>query len=310
MKEKHYIGVDIGGTATKIGLTNHAHELLDHRSIPTDPDRGPAALIDDIASAVTRMASNTPAAIGVGCPGPLSPSRGIVFSSPNLNGWENIPLQELMQTRIGVPACIENDANVAALGQYAALPLEEKSDLVLLTLGTGIGSGTIINGQIFHGHHETGSEWGHCIVQPNGRACPCGQHGCLEQYSSATAMTIIAREEIEKGGDTSLTSGATAEMIVNAARDKDPIASSVLNSACLYLAIAIINIQHAINPKYVFLGGGVSGAGEFLLEGVVEHVRAQRWSAHDDHPIIRLAPLANTAGIVGAATLAQQHAGA
>ncbi len=304
---QQYIGVDIGGTSTKIGLVDGQRELLDHSSIPTGPGRKPESLVDDIVTAIDRLTRTPPAAIGVGCPGPLSPSTGIVYNSPNIPGWENVPLRDLICERIGVSTVIGNDANVAALGQYIALPDDQKADLVLLTLGTGIGSGTIIDGQVFSGHHETGSEWGHCIVEIGGRPCPCGQRGCLEQYASASALAKIATERIGQGESSSLAGNVSAESIVEAVRNGDALAADIWSTACRYLAIAIINIQHAINPRYVFLGGGVSLSGQILLDNVVGHFQAQRWSAHNDQPTVRLAPLANMAGILGAAALARQH---
>lgn len=307
MTEQHYIGVDIGGTFTKIGLVSDRLELIDTRSIPTGCDRTPDALVNDIVKAVNGLCPTQPAAIGVGCPGPLSPSKGIVHKAPNLPTWDNVPLRYMFNERTGVPTVIANDANVAALGQYVSLPADERADLVVLTLGTGIGSGTIIHGRIFSGYHESGSEWGHCIVEVDGRPCPCGQRGCLEQYASASAVAAIAREKVWQGHETAISSGISAETVAKAGQKGDALAAEIWSDACGYLAIAIVNIQHAINPRYVFLGGGMSQAGDYLLDTVIRHFRDHQWSAHSDQPIIQLAPLANTAGMIGAAAVAQQH---
>jgi glucokinase len=307
------VGVDIGGTDTKIGLVRFEgdsdslrcakFEIETRLKIPTVADRGPEAVVDDIAAAVASLKPPPIMGIGVGCPGPLSPSRGVVFGSPNLAGWRDVPLRDLIAERTHQPTVIDNDANLAALGEYCASP-DSPGDLVLMTLGTGIGTGTIIDGRVFHGQFENASEWGHTIVQPGGLPCPCGQCGCLEQYASATAVVGRYTQLARDSDDSSVRPTVTAADVARLAASGDKVAGEVWDDACRFLATVCVNIQHAVNPGRVLLGGGMSAAGAFLLSRVVRHFDALRWRVHDDFPVIGLSRLGNDAGIVGAARLA------
>jgi glucokinase len=184
-----------------------------------------------------------------------------------------------------------------------------QQDLVLLTLGTGVGAGVILGGKILHGAMDNAAELGHMIVVVNGLPCPCGQRGCLEQYASAAAVARQATAAIQQG-ESSLLASATgpgesidAEMVARAAQTGDPLAMRVWDQACLFLAITIINIQHAYNPGTVLLGGGMSAAGESLLTRVRHYIEEHKWSLCADLPEVRLASLGNDAGVMGAAGL-------
>ena len=181
----------------------------------------------------------------------------------------------------------------------------------MLTLGTGVGAGVIIDGRVLHGHFENAAELGHTIVVPDGLPCPCGQRGCLEQYASAAGVARRAQAAIAAGETGALLSHekVDARAVAACAAQGDPLADRVWNDACRYLAIACINIQHAYNPQVVVLGGGMSLAGDVLLQRVLREVEGQRWTLCEDVPRITLATLGYDAGVIGAACMAWQAFG-
>jgi glucokinase len=327
------MGIDFGGTFIKGGLCDAAGALVAPlESIPTEADRGFDHSFAQITTLIDRLmqlgtaARLRVAAVGIGAPGPMSHATGTIHDAPNLPGWMNIPLKELLEQHCKLPVIVENDANAAAYGEFVRLVVSKSGqiaaveNLVLLTLGTGIGGGVILKGRLWRGSFDNAGEIGHTIVVPNGAPCPCGQRGCLERYASANAITsryaktrtgaeraarlripeieqsqAIKREERELAG---------AAAVAAAARGGDTGAIEIWSSACEYLAIAVVNLQHTFNPQIVLLAGGLSAAGEQLLRPVREAFERQSWRIAPDHPRIELAQLGGTAGTIGAAMLA------
>ncbi|NOT01875.1 MAG: ROK family protein [Phycisphaerales bacterium] len=311
MSDTYVIGIDLGGTETKGALVDRNLKIMTNDVCATPAKAGPDVVIAEMGNMFDRLAKGRSiAAVGIGCPGPLSPSRGIVFNLPNMPGWKNVALRDRFAECVSRPVVIENDANAAAYGEYRGGGWDVDGDMVLLTLGTGVGSGTIINGRVFGGTFETASEWGHVIVQPDGPACGCGQRGCLEAYASANAVAERVRLAVNSGTESSLAENVrrgetiTSRDVEKAMRGGDALAERVWDEACRYLGLACVAIQHAINPRYVLLGGGMSAAGAILVERVRRHYDGQRWHMFDDAPTIELARLGNTAGVIGAAALA------
>jgi glucokinase len=313
MDEQYAVGVDLGGTNVRTALVSRQGRIRCAEARRSDLSRGPAALMDEMAELVQRVIEQGAAApdgvvgIGVGSPGPLSPSRGLVFKAANLPGWKNVELRRGITERTGRPTIIDNDANLAAYGEFWAGAGKGADNIVMLTLGTGIGAGVVINGELLHGHFENAAELGHTIVVPNGRVCSCGQRGCLEQYASASS---VARRVVEgiKNGESSILAGMVARnepfgsrKVVEAAQDGDALASRIWDEACYFLAIACANIQHAFNPQRIVLSGGMSKAGSFLTELVQKHFELLSWNLHDDFPEIAVAELGDDAGVIGAA---------
>ncbi len=310
MNRTHTVGIDLGGTNIKAGTVDRELNITTQLTRPTLAKEGPDAVIDRIVTIINELRSNDePAAVGIGSPGPLSPSRGIVYRSANLPGWENVTLRDTIARRTDLPVVIDNDANIAAYGQYRADP--SANNIVLFTLGTGVGAGTVIDGAIFHGHHENASELGHLIVRPGGIPCNCGQRGCLEMYASASNLARRANDEINAGAESSLSTRTdlknpiTAPDVIAAVHDGDALARRLWDDACGALAVACVNVQHTLNPERILFGGGMSAAGDFLLDAIRRRYSATHWHLCDDAPELLLAPLTNTAGIIGAAALAQ-----
>jgi glucokinase len=317
-----YIGLDLGGTNIKAGATDGEGNVLARASIPTEVERGPDDVIERMVSMTRGVMAESQRSIedyvgvGVGSPGPLSHRYGVVYKPANLPNWDNVPVNEFIRTRIGLPVVLENDANAALLGEYWVGAGKGIKDLVMFTLGTGVGGGVISDGRLLRGSFENAGELGHMIVQPGGRKCGCGQLGCLETYTSASYTARRATEAV-KAGEASvlkqrLDAGQTigCEHVERAALDGDPLAARIWDEAAYYLAVACVNVQHFVNAECVIFAGGMAAAGDRLLEPIRNHFNALSWNLIDDKPELRVAALGNDAGFIGAAAavwLAKQH---
>jgi len=308
-------GIDLGGTNLKVTLVDRAGRIAVKQSQPSDTGRGPDAVVEDMVLLVDRLTAEASVrrcdliGVGVGSPGPLSVNTGRIHHCANLPGWRDVPLRDMLAERLKLPVVLDNDGNAAAFGEFCFGTGRGCRDMVVLTLGTGVGAGIVLDGRLVHGHFENAAELGHMIVQTGGLACPCGQRGCLEQYSSAAAVGRRAAAAV-RAGEASMLSSAVQRgeaidsvSVENAAKAGDVLCRRIWDEACLYLAIATINIQHALNPARVVLGGGMSSAGSFLLGRVQQYVAAHRWKLHDDVPELRLSSLGADAGVIGAAAL-------
>ncbi len=309
------IGIDIGGTNLKGAAVDRNGHILARHVRPTQLTREPRSVVNDMVDLVDDLLARASVdrsalcGVGVGSPGPLSVRRGRIIRAANLPGWEDVALRDMLCHKLDTTVVIENDGNAAAYGEYWVGAGRESEDLVLLTLGTGVGAGVIQDGQVLHGHFENAAELGHMIVVPGGLPCACGQRGCLEQYCSARSVARRVIAAIRSGEPSELSAGLQADttidarLVADSARQGDPLCLRIWNEACLYLAVACVNIQHAFNPARVLLGGGMSQAGDFLLDGVKQRFADQKWSLHDDYPEIALAGLGYDAGVIGAAGL-------
>lgn len=309
------IGIDLGGTNIKAGLIDAGGGIIHRTSIETQGSGGFQHVFDRIVALVHDVRGRAPAgrpvvAVGIGVPGPMSHERGFIHAAPNLPGWVNIPLRDLLGKAVGLRVSLENDANAAAFGEFVAGAGRDARHMVMLTLGTGVGGGVIVDGRMTRGHFDNAGEVGHMIVAPGGRACPCGQLGCLERYASASAIGERAAEAIQSGENSSVRStltqnGAlTAEDIARAATAGDKLAARIWHEACHTLAIACVNLQHILNPEQIVLAGGLINAGDQLLSTVRSEFAKLTWKIAPDQPTISLATLGGDAGIIGAAALA------
>ena len=303
-----YVGIDLGGTNIAVGLVDEAGKILHKDSVPTLLERGPEPVIKDMANLSLKVVKDAGytvddvKAIGVGVPGLADPKTGVVIFCTNLR-WHMVPLREIMQKIIDKPIFIDNDATVAGVSAGIA-------NSVFLTLGTGVGGGIVINHKIYSGAHGVGSELGHMTVQCEGRKCTCGSVGCWEQYSSATALIRQGREAVEGHPESLIlkkvngdASKIEARTIIDAAREGDPIACQVYDKYIYYLAIGIVAIINAFDPEVIVLGGGVSKAGDFLLEPLRKKVAEYVFYKDLPYAEIKIATLGNDAGIIGAAML-------
>jgi glucokinase len=309
--DNYVVGVDIGGTSVKNGLFDAAGNLLGKWEVPTDKADGGVHILEDVAAAIKQQLSERQIPMeallgaGVGVPGPVQ-EDGSVSLCPNL-GWKNYnPCQVLSALLGGLPVQAGNDANVAALGEAFKGAAAGVDNVVMLTLGTGVGGGVIVGGRIVTGVHGAAGELGHIVVNPNEElACNCGNHGCLEQYASATGVVRTAKRLLAKDGAKSSLSALaeiSAKDVFDEAKAGDALAAEAVDTLCMYLGLACAHCAQTVDPEAFVIGGGVSRAGEILTEGIARYF--DRF-AHiiPKKPAFKLATLGNDAGIYGAAKL-------
>lgn len=295
------IGIDIGGTDTKIGLVDVHNKLLDSVCIPTKAERPADEVIRTVAETALSILDKNGIAmeqcvgVGIGVPGTVDRKKGIVRYSNNIR-WEDVPLVKEMSTYLPIPVEIANDADCAALGETIAGAGKECSDVVMITLGTGVGGGVVLDGEIYEGRGIGGSELGHMVIVENGEPCTCGRRGCLEAYASATALKREAKRASKKE--------LIPSEIFALAKQGDPAMKEVVEIYIRRLGLGIVNIVNIFRPQLVLLGGGISGQGESLLVPLRRILREECFGGErGDVPEIKEAVLGNNAGIIGAAGL-------
>ncbi|MFP4354930.1 MAG: ROK family protein [Phycisphaerae bacterium] len=313
------IGIDLGGTFIKFGLLDDSNQRRGIFQLPTPAADGAHAVVEQMVVGVKKLLANEKIAsrevtgIGIGAPGPLSISQGVIHAMPNIPGMDGCPIRDRVAAGTSLPAVLENDANAAALGEALCGAGRDVESMILLTLGTGLGSGIILNGRILHGDNEIGGEMGHLIVEPGGELCGCGQRGCLERYCSARFLAEHARRQIAKEKSDGPLAAVLAEKgridarDVNEARKAgDELAQRVWQRAARFLAIGCVNLCRLFDPSRIVLGGGLTRAGEDLLDPVREHFADLHWSLTARMTKIVLAEMGNDAGVIGAAAAAWQ----
>ena len=314
------VGIDLGGTFIKFALLDDRLRLAGSMKAPTPVDCGADGVIDAMIAGAKRLpieqgvAPGDVVAVGVGAPGPLDLDAGVVIAMPNIPGFENVPVRERLSAGLDLPAVLENDANAAALGEHLLGRGRGATSMVLLTLGTGVGSGIVIDGKLLHGAHGLGGEAGHMIVDPDGEPCGCGQRGCLERYASAAFLAQYARRLIEQDGRASSLAAVlaaagdiNAKDVGDAARAGDALAAEVWDRAMRFLAVGCVNLCRIFDPDLIVLGGGLANAGDELLAPLNEHFRRLHWRLAEPATEIAIAQLGNDAGVIGAAGAAWEQ---
>ncbi|MEW4370953.1 ROK family glucokinase [Paenibacillus kandeliae] len=312
MSENIYVGVDLGGTAIKVGICNQEGELLHTYEGPTEKEKGTETVIDNIVKYVRYIVEQSPyewehvVGVGAGVAGFTDLRSGVILLAPNI-GFRDVPIRAILEDRLGKTIRIDNDANVAALGEAWSGAGKGVMDCVCYTLGTGVGGGIIINGKIYQGFSGLAGEIGHISVVPDLEAiqCGCGKVGCLETVSSATGIIRMAVEAVERGDRTSLSSieKLTAKDIFDAAKEGDEVSVRIINRAAFYLGKSMAAIAATLNPERFIVGGGVSKAGDILFNQIREVFAELTPEPLQKGVEIIPAKLGNDAGIVGAAGL-------
>lgn len=312
MSENIYVGVDLGGTAIKVGICNQEGELLHTYEGPTEKEKGTETVIDNIVKYVRYIVEQSPyewehvVGVGAGVAGFTDLRSGVILLAPNI-GFRDVPIRAILEDRLGKTIRIDNDANVAALGEAWSGAGKGVMDCVCYTLGTGVGGGIIINGKIYQGFSGLAGEIGHISVVPDLEAiqCGCGKVGCLETVSSATGIIRMAVEAVERGDRTSLSSieKLTAKDIFDAAKEGDEVSVRIINRAAFYLGKSMAAIAATLNPERFIVGGGVSKAGDILFSRIREVFAELTPEPLQKGVEIIPAKLGNDAGIVGAAGL-------
>ena len=309
------IGIDVGGTKVLGGVVTGTGEILATARRDT-PREGGRALTEAIANVATELVQQYPVdSIGVSAAGFISSDRQTMLATPNISNWNGINLVSELTEILHKKIVLENDANAAAWGEFKFGAGRGRSDLMMLTLGTGVGGGLILGGSVFRGAFGIGAELGHIRIVPEGQLCGCGIRGCLEQYASGSALMRHAREAIDASpllarnlldrGDGTI-EGLRGNDITEAARDGDPVAIAAFNTMATYLGAGIASLCAVIDPSCVVLGGGVIDAGELFLGPTRDAaLRLIPFSGKHPYPEIVAAELGNHAGLVGVADLSR-----
>jgi glucokinase len=323
-RAKYIVGVDLGGTNIVVGaMSEDGTERIGFRSELTRASQGADAVVDRIARMVDTVIAETIAdtgarrsdflGVGIGSPGPLDRARGVVIMTPNL-GWRDFPLRDEVASRVRLDATLDNDANCATLGEWWCGAAVGANNVVGVTIGTGIGGGLIIDGHLFHGASDVAGEVGHMTIDSTGRLCKCGNYGCLEAYASGPAIAGRAREEL--AGDVEsimpqMVDGdlerLTAQTVYDAAKQGDALARAVVRDTARFLGAGIANLLNIFNPDVVVIMGGVTYAGDTLMEPLRAEVRRRAFRPAVDACQLLLGTLTGTAGVVGAVATYKEH---
>jgi glucokinase len=321
------VGVDLGGTNIVVGvlpLNGGNGEVLALRENKTEAIKGAKFVVDRIVQmvedAIAEVASANGgskadfAGIGIGSPGPLNRKTGTIINTPNL-GWRNFPLRDLISNAVGLPAQLDNDANCATYGEWWLGAGKSVDNLVGFTLGTGIGGGIVLNGEIFHGVSDVAGEMGHMTLDYTGRKCNCGNYGCLEAYASGPAIALRAVEGIEAGAESvlpDLVNGRlediTAATVYEGAVLGDAYSNEVMIETAKFLGTGIANIVNILNPEMVVIAGGVTRAGDHLFVPLRAEVRRRAFKSAQEACQIVPAQLVGTAGVIGAIAMFKKEA--
>ena len=309
------LGVDLGGTNMRFGLVSGAGEVIARGWVATDVDEGVDAVISRIVTGAEDLTDKAKTrgheitGIGIGVPGIIS-TGGIVRLSPNLPGWVDIPLKGILEDRLKLPVEVENDANAYALGEYMHGAGRGSASMVCFTLGTGVGGGIILDGDVWRGADGMAGEVGHITVYPNGIKCNCGNTGCLEQYSSATAVVEKTLESLSKGAKSSLAgayrkdrASINARAIKDAAVSGDRLALWVYSGAGRALGIVAAGLINLLNIERIVVGGGMAGAWELLYEPLMSEVDKRAFKIPAERCGIVPGTLGDDAAIIGSASL-------
>jgi glucokinase len=320
-----YAGVDLGGTNIKSALVDADGRMVAFHTEPTHAERGPedaAARMGRMVHALAGMAgvaTSDLAGVGLGTPGPQDLPAGLILRAGNLPGWDNFPIRDRVAAHCGHPVTYANDATAAAYGEFWVGSGRDHDSLILLTLGTGVGGGIIIDGDSLDGAHSHASEFGHIVVDtaPTARRCPFGHSGDLEAYCSATSLKARARDALDAGGGGSLAAAVAAGeeltpiLIAREAAAGDPLATDLVLETARWLGIGIVTLMHTLDPEAVLIGGAMTFGGEgapvgrAFIERIRAEIRARAFPLLAEKTVIRYASLGGDAGSIGAAGLAR-----
>lgn len=310
MVEKWAIGVDLGGTNTKLGLVDRRGRILARARFRTRAELGPLRSLERLARAIERLkGSNRLIGVGVGVAGLVNHESGILHIPPNLPGWEGTPVKSLMEELLGVQVEVLNDVNGVALGELQYGVARGYKEVLFLTLGTGVGGAVVSRGRLSLGANQVAGELGHMVLKPDGPGCRCGQQGCLESLVGSARIVELAREGLRDQPSliSRLSRGdparITPRMVARAARMGDPLGVRIMREIGGWVGLGVVNAVHLLDPELVVIGGGVARAGGVLLRTIQETVEAHLMKFPGRRLEIKTSRLGDDAGIVGAASI-------
>lgn len=314
--ERLALGIDLGGSNIKAGIVNSKGEILREVSLPAEADRGPAHVIDQIAKSIHELLDGFSVnkegftGIGVGAPGTVDLDGGTVKYPPNFPGWTVVRLGEELQKKFDLRVEVDNDANAAAIGEARFGAGVGYQDFIMVTLGTGVGGGLILNGKIYRGPFGGAGELGHMSIDYDGPQCNCGNRGCVEVYVGAKYLTKRAVEKVKVASESKILEYADRDLtkisprfISLAAEQGDPTALEVLSETGTYLGIGLASVVNLLDVRIIIVGGGIAGAGKPLFHATEESVKQHVLKPMSENVKVLPAQLGNSAGILGAAAL-------
>ncbi|ERI92236.1 putative glucokinase [Clostridiales bacterium oral taxon 876 str. F0540] len=311
MDKNYVIGIDLGGTKINGALADLDGKVISQYTMPTNAAEGEQAVLERIIIVIEKImelaGKNTDCikAIGIGSPGPLNAKEGIIITTPNLP-FKNFQLVKPLVERFNIPTYLDNDANVAAIGEYMLGAGKGTKNMIYMTVSTGVGGGAILDGRVYRGGTSNALEIGHMTIVPDGPKCNCGNYGCIEALASGTAIARQAKEAIESGMETSLKNyeKVTSYEVYKEAEKGDKVAKDILDRSFNYLGIAVANTITSFDPEMFVIGGGVSQMGSVLFDKVQEVVNQRCFKAMSEFCKIVPAGLGTDAGVMGAVALA------
>lgn len=312
----YYIGIDLGGTNMRVGIVSEDGRILAKDNVATHRERSYQEIIKDMAALTFKLIESEKISIrdvksiGIATPGTSDNIKGILGYSNNFN-FHDVPMRDEMQKLINLPVYLENDANCSALAENIIGEAKGSKDSVSITLGTGVGSGIIIDGKIYSGFNNAAAEMGHTVIVVDGIQCSCGRKGCWEMYSSATALIARTKEMAKKNPGSKINeivSGKTekigGETVFKAAKQGDKVALDIVEKYIIYLAEGITNVINTFQPEILTIGGGISNEGDYLLNPLKDLVSKRVYSRGDiKQTKIKISKMGNDAGIIGAAMI-------
>lgn len=313
--KKYRIGVDVGGTNVKIALVDFDGKIIYSNTVPTRAEMGYEAGVNNIKQAIKELMQETSAtaktieAIGFGLPGQIDYKEGLVKNLPNIPGWVNIPLAKIMEEEFSIPARLDNDVRCAALGELNFGAGKGCENLICITVGTGIGSGIVLNGKLVRGAANAAGEIGHIKMQmTGGPLCGCGDYGCFEAYASGPAIVTMAKEYISGGKSAKYKEMApdgiiTPYLVAQAALQGDAVSIQIFKQMGKIIGTGLASVVNLLNPQKIIIGGGVADAGDILLEPIRQTILDRAMPIQGQSVEVVPAQLANSAGVIGASLL-------
>lgn len=313
--KKNRIGIDVGGTNVKIALVNDSGKIIYSNSVPTRAEMGYEYTVNNIKQAIydlmkeTKLEAKDIEGIGFGFPGQVDYKSGVVRLAPNIPGWVEVPIAKMIEDEFHIPTRVDNDVRCAALGELKYGAGKGCENLICITVGTGIGSGLIVNGKLVRGASNAAGEIGHIKLQiHDGPICGCGDTGCMEAFASGPAIVAMAEEYIKGGKSTKYREMAnggdiTPFIVAEAAKAGDPVARRIFSRIGEYIGIGMASVVNLLNPEKIIVGGGVADAGDILLEPMKEALKKRAMKIAGETVEVVPAQLGNTAGVIGASLL-------
>jgi glucokinase len=316
-KTKYAIGVDLGGTTIKLGIVTNTGRLIKKISVRTEAEKGPMKVIDNIIAGINQLTSDSNtkiSGIGIGCPGVVTPGKGIVENPPNLPGWKKVNIAKVISKRFNKRVNVDNDANAAAIGELTFGSGRKYKSFIMITLGTGVGGGIVINKKIYHGDFGAAGEIGHISIDYKGPKCNCGSYGCIEAYAGNQYLRNRVRHQLKKHPESKLwkiigkdLNKVSPRNVQLAAETGDAFAKSVIEELGFHLGSAFASLCNVLDVSVFIMGGGIAGFGKPLFDSIKKTI-SQRVMA-PIRPRVRVLPakLKNDAGIKGASALVFHH---